>query len=147
MATKKKSNKVFVYIGKVLIKGQDGKLKPQDKYLVMSEDLAKFVGATYLQKPPDDKKFVVQKGALKGRTITRSQSVAVTGSPYALGYRSTAVVKKGATRSEAKVKWIPIHVPVGVSLREFLKVVTSKFSKKPAFLKTPSGKTTALVNA
>ena len=147
MATKKKSNKVFVPIGKVLIKGTDGKSKAQDKYIVMSEDLAKFVGAKYLSKPPEDKKIIIQKGALKGRTILRSQSVAITGSPYALGYRSTAVVKKGATRTEAKVKWIPIHVPIGVSLRDFLTVVTTKFSKKPAFLRTPSGKSTAFVNA
>lgn len=146
MAAKKKSNKVFVLIGKILVKGADGKSTSQDKYLVMSEELAKFVGAKYLSKPPDDKKFIIQKGTLKGRVVTRSQSVAVSGRPYALGYRSTAVVKKGATRTEAKVKWIPIHVPVGVTLRDFLKAVT-KFTKKPAFLRTPSGNSTAFVNA
>lgn len=146
MATKKKLNKVFVNIGKILVKGTDGKTKAQDKYIVMPEELAKYIGATYLNKPPDDKKFVVQNGALKGRTITRSQSVAVSGKPYKLVYRSTEVVKKGTKRTGAKEKQIPIHVPAGVSLREFLKAVT-KFSRKPAFLITPSGNRTAFVNA
>jgi hypothetical protein len=147
MATKKKSlTKVFIKAGKSVIKKADGTNKTEDQYIVISEDLAKFIGAQYSLKPPEDKKIIIKNGKLKGRVITRSQSVAIAGRRYELGYRSTAVVKKGAKRTESPIKWIPIHIPVGLTLREFIKVVT-KFSKKPAFLRTPSGVSTAFVNA
>jgi hypothetical protein len=148
MATKKKSlNKAFVNVGKVKVVQADGTIKPEDKIIVMSEDLAKYIGATYTTTAPAPKKITIAAGPLKGRVIERQHSVKVHGTKYELGYFDGKPVKKGTKSVGAKIKWIPIHVPTGITLRVFLTIVTSKFSKKPAFIKTPAGISTRFVNA
>jgi hypothetical protein len=147
MATvKKNSNKVFVNGGKSPVRQADGTILNEDVIIVISEELAKYIGASYTVAAPAPKKILIKNGALKGRTITREHSVKVQGVKYELGYRSKIIVKKGAKRTEPKVKWIPIHIPSGINLRTFLRIIANKFSRKPALLKTPSGKTTAFVN-
>jgi hypothetical protein len=148
MATQKKSlNKAFVNIGKVKVVKADGKVVLEDKIIVMSEELAKFVGATYTTKAPEPKKIKITAGQLAGRTITRQQSVTVQGTKYELGYFDGKPIKKGTKSVGKKIKWISIHVPTGVTLRVFLGIVVSKFSKKPAFIRTPAGISTRFVNA
>jgi hypothetical protein len=137
MATKKKTlNKAFISVGKV--KNDQG--KEVEEFITISEELAKYVGATYSTKPPEARKIVITKGALAGRTITREHSVAITGRPYQLGYLDGVVKGTGnGKKQKTKIKWVSIHVPKGITLRSFVNLVMTKFKKKPAILKTPSG--------
>jgi hypothetical protein len=142
-----KSNKVFVNGGKFPVRQDDGKILQLDRIIVISEDFAKFVGANYTVAAPKPREILIKKGKLAGRKIKREHSVKISGTKYELGYYQGAPVKKGATRTVAKIKWIPIHIPSDLTLRSFLRIVTTKFSKKPAFIRMPSGKSTRFVNA
>jgi hypothetical protein len=66
MATKNKPlNKVFVATGKIPVQQSNGKIVSEEQYIILSEELAKYIGATYTNKPPAPKKVVIAKGALK----------------------------------------------------------------------------------
>jgi hypothetical protein len=147
MATKNKPlNKVFVATGKIPVQQSNGKIITEEQYIVLSEELAKYIGATYTNKPPAPKKVVIAKGALKGRTIQREHSVSVSGAKYELAYIDGTTTKPGTNKKVVKLKWIPIHIPKGISLREFIKVIATKFKKKPFLLKTPAGVSTRFIN-
>lgn len=143
--SKKNLKKVFVSLGKVKEKDSSGKDVEVEKFCVVTEDFAKYVGAPYSTKPPEPKKITITKGKLAGRTILREQSASITGDIYRLGY--LAGVEKGTgngKKAKTKIKWIPLHIPKGVKLRDFVKLVMTKFKRKPAYLKTPDGVSTPL---
>lgn len=136
--TKKKLNKAFISLGK--IKGNDG--KDEEEYLVISEDLAKFMGAKYSTTPPVPKKVTTKIGG-QTRIVERQHSVAITGRKYELGYvQGTKAVKSGKTvtkKAVIKIKWVAIYCPYNMNTRKFINAVISKLTKKPGFLRMPSG--------
>lgn len=143
--TKKALTKAFVSIGKVKEKQADGKIKLVDKYIVISEDLAKFIGAQYSTTPPAPRLIQITRGPLKGRTITRSVSTAIVGRAYKIGYVDGLQPKVEGRKRRAKIKWISLYVTKGVTLRILLKAIREKFTKKPVYFKTPDGVTTRFV--
>jgi hypothetical protein len=146
MATTKKSlNKVFISIGKVKVKQPDGTFQLEEKFIVLSEELAKFAGAQYNPTPPTETKVEVKRGILTGRSHTRPVSVRITGRPYKIGYVDGLAPKVGNNKRKAKIKWISLYVTKGVTLRILLKTIRAKFSKKPVYFKTPDGVTTRFV--
>jgi hypothetical protein len=147
MATNKNKslNRVFVSIGKVKEKQPDGTTILKEKFIVLSEELAKFAGAQYLSTPPLETKVEVKRGVLTGRTHTRPVSVRITGKAYKIGYVDGLTPKVEGRKRRAKIKWISLYVTKGVTLRTLLKTIRTKFSKKPVYFKTPDGVTTRFV--
>jgi hypothetical protein len=140
MATKQKHalNKAFIDIGKVPVLQTDGTTKPEQEYVVVPEDLAKYIGATYTTTPPKPKE-ITKKG---GGKYTREVSVTVIGKKYKIGYVD-GTTGKGKAR-KVKFKWVTIHIPNGARLRTYINALMGKLKKKPVLLKTPAGKTTRL---
>jgi hypothetical protein len=143
--TKKALTKAFIGIGKEKVKQPDGKTIEVDKFIILSEELAKFAGATYSTTPPADINITITKGALAGRKFTRSVSTAITGRAYKIGYVDGLKPAVQGKKRQAKIKWISLHVTKGVTLRTLLKAIRTKFNKKPVYFKTPDGVTTRFV--
>lgn len=137
MATTKTPVKAFINLGKVTKKNVAGKSETHDEYIVVSEDLAKYVGAVYTTQTPPARQVTVSKGKLKGRTYTVEHSAKISGVKYELGYNDGTITQNGKTKP--KVKWIPLHIPRGMTLRTLLKALSTKFKKTPRFLKSPDG--------
>jgi hypothetical protein len=140
MAVNKKNlKKVFISLGKVKEK-VDGKEVEVEKFCVVTEDFAKYVGATYSVKPPAPIKVKITKGKLAGKTIEREHSTSITGDIYSIGYIDGVTKGTGnGKKAKSKIKWVPLHIPRGVKLRAFVSLIMTKFKKKPAYLKTPNG--------
>jgi hypothetical protein len=143
MATKAKhsTQKAFIDIGKVPITQPDGTPKLEQQYVVIAEDLAKYIGATYTTVSPKP----IQINKKGGKTFTREVSIQVGGKPYKLGYVA-GTTGKGKAR-KVKYKWVTIHIPKGAKLRTYISTLTGKLKKRPVLLKMPSGKTVRLFEA
>jgi hypothetical protein len=146
MATNKKKalNKAFVSIGKVSEKQADGTKKQVEKFIILPEELAKFVGVPYTTAAPAPRKVEVKNGLLKGRTYLKEVSVKITGRIYKVGYVDGLRPKVGDRPRQVKIKWISLFVTNGITLRVLLKAIRS-FKKKPVYFKTPDGVTTRFV--
>lgn len=145
-STKNKSlKKVFVSVGTANKKLANGVIIKEEKFIVLSEELAKYVGATYLSTPPLARKIEVKKGILTGRSYTREISTRITGTAYKVGYVDGLTAKVEGKKRRAKIKWISLFVTEGVTLRILLKAIRTKFSKKPVYFKTPAGVSTRFV--
>ncbi len=141
MATKTKhaTQKAFIDLGKVPIVQADGSTKQEQEYVVISEDLAKYIGAKYTTVSPAPKQ-VTTKGK---KTFTREVSVRAAGRPHKIGYADGTT---GTAKSrKVKIKWVTIHIPKGAKLRTYIDALMSKVTKKPVYLKMPSGKVTRLL--
>lgn len=140
--TKKKSTvKAFIDIGKVAMLQNDGKYKDEQEYVVIAEDLAKYIGASYTVKAPPP--ITVTRGT---KTFTKEVSVNTSGRPYKLGYvdKVTSTGKGRAKKVSVKYKWITIHIPQGAKLRTYINALMTKAKKKPIKLMTPNNVTTRL---
>jgi hypothetical protein len=146
MATGKKEalNKAFVSVGKVKVKQPDKSTKLVEKFIILPEQLAKFVGVPYSTAAPAPRKVEVKNGLLKGRTYLKEVSVKITGRIYKVGYVDGLKPKVGDRPRQVKIKWISLFVTKDITLRMLLKAIRS-FPKKPAYFKTPDGVTTRFV--
>jgi hypothetical protein len=138
MAKVKQKNAYFD-IGIVPIRQNGNKIVETHKYIVLPVRFAIYMRIPVVIEPPPPKVVLIKKGKLAGRSRSVQYSGKVSGVQYELGYTDP--------KQASGVKWIPIHVPRGLSTKEFLKVITAKIPKKPQFIRMPSGKSTRLTDA
>lgn len=147
MATNKQQTKnAFVNLGPVGKKNLDGIFESIDRYIVLRERFAKFIGATYSTQTPPPKKVTIKKGKLAGRIKFVEYSGKISGRKYEFGYYDDKVPILKGPRGKRKIVWIPIHVPAYISTSTFLQLFMPKVLKKPVFLKTPDGKSSRFNN-
>jgi hypothetical protein len=147
MANKKKEslNKAYVSVGKVKVKQADGTKKDEEKFIILSETLAKYIGAIYSTALPAPIKVEVKRGQLAGRSHLRERSVKIAGTRYQVGYVDGLKPAVNGQKRQAKIKWISLYVTAGITLRILLKAIRTKFAKKPVYFRTPAGVTTRFV--
>ena len=134
--------KAFIPLGKITRTNSKGVAESIDEYIVMPEDKAKFIGATYTTKTPAPITIKVTKGKLAGRTYTKEYAATISGTKYQLGYDGG---KTGSgTKVKQKIKWVSFYLPKGVNLKLFLSLIKTKSTKAPLRLRMPSGITTAI---
>jgi hypothetical protein len=143
MAKVKEQNAYFD-IGVVPIKNNLNKAVAIQKYIVLPKRFAIFLKIPVVTTPPAPRTITITKGRLAGRTRQVEFSGKVSGIKYELGYYNGTKAATAKEKAAIKIKWIPIHIPRGLSTKEFLKVVTAKVTRKPQFLKMPSGKSVRL---
>jgi hypothetical protein len=142
-AKKGKSNKVYISLGKITKKFKDDEGKDRqrtdEEFLVINENLAKLTGAAYVTTPPKPK-IVTTK---KGKTYEVEQSVSQIRTKFKVGYvAGTDKVKK-----KAIIKWVGIPIPAGVTTKQMLEVLRTKFPKKPVYFKSGDGITQRFISA
>lgn len=144
--TKKTTKNVFISIGLVGSKLLDGTSISIERYIVMSEKFATYIGATFQSATPPARKVTIKKGKLAGRIKSIEYSGTVSGRKYHLGYYDDKVPVLKKASSRRKIVWVPVHVPRFISTALFLKLFIPKITKKPVFLKTPDGMSTRFTN-
>jgi hypothetical protein len=142
-----KLKKAFISLGKFKQKNSNGVEEDIEKFIVMPEASAKYVGATYLTTPPAPRTVTVVSGKLKGRTYKVEHSTSINGTPYQFGYDAGTRLTGKPAKPKQIIKWISFYIPRGVSLKQFMSIIFSKISKKPILLKTPAGVTTRIQSA
>jgi hypothetical protein len=139
-----KFKKAFISLGKFKQKNSNGVEEDVEKFIVMPEASAKYVGANYLTTPPAPRTVTVLSGKLKGRKYNVEHSTSISGTPYKFGYDNGTKLTGKPAKPKQKIKWVSFYVPRGVSLKQFMSIIFSKISKKPILLKTPAGMTTRI---
>jgi hypothetical protein len=137
-------NKVYVPLGKVPIRRGDGTVGTEERHLIMSELQAKLTGATYTKKIPAP--ITVKKKG--GGTFTREVPLQVTRVRYKLHYLSGTkrVTVNGKSRISPVFSTVPLTIPSGMSFKQILQIVRTKWKKKPTHVETPSGLKTRFIN-
>jgi hypothetical protein len=137
-----KTSKVFVSIGVVPARKKKGTkevTEAYERFLVMTEEQALFVGVPFKRFPPAP--ITVKRR--DGKTFTREVATTITKVRYRLGY--VLPPKRIDGRLFPNIKWVPLHIPKGLDLSSVLKIVRGKFNKKPTYFQT-DGSTTQFVN-
>jgi hypothetical protein len=137
-------NKVYVPLGKVFIRKSDGTQSTEERHLIMSELQAKLTGATYTKKIPAP----ITVKTKKGQTFTREVPLQVTRVRYKLYYLSGTkrVQVNGKSRIAPVFSTVPLTIPQGMSFKQMLQIVRTKWKKKPTHVETPSGLKTRFIN-
>jgi hypothetical protein len=137
-------NKVYVPLGKVPIRRGDGTVGTEERHLVMSELQAKLTGATYTKKTPAP--IIIKKKG--GGTFTKEVPLQVTRVRYKLYYLSGTkrVSINGKNRLAPVYATVPLTIPQGMSFKQVLTIVRTKWKKKPTHVETPSGLKTRFTN-
>jgi hypothetical protein len=132
-----RSSKVYVAIGKqkIVVNGKTG---TATKYIVMSEDQAKLVGATFTRYAP----VPITVTTKKGKSYQKLVPITVNKVHYRLGY--VAGTKTVDGKKQVNIKWVPLPIPLGMNLKQMLQVVRTQFKKKPVYFQT-DGSTTRFV--
>jgi hypothetical protein len=133
--------KAFISIGKIKKKDSKGVLHDQDTYIVLPEDNALFVGATYSKTPPAGKTITITKGKRAGKTYTKEAATYRSGTKYQFGYPNGTTGTGTGQNQPVKYKWISFYVPRHVNLSQFLSIIFTKITRKPDKLRMPSGAT------
>jgi hypothetical protein len=130
-------NKVYVPLGKVPIRRGDGTVGTEERHLIMSELQAKLTGATYTKKLPAP--ITVRKKG--GGTFTREVPLQVTRVRYKLYYviGTKTVTINGVAKKVPAFATVPLTIPQGMSFKQILQIVRTKWKKKPTHVETPSG--------
>jgi hypothetical protein len=136
-------NKVYVPLGKVPIRRSDGTVGTEERHLIMSELQAKITGATYTKKTPAPT-TVRKKG---GGTFTREVPLQVTRVRYRLYYviGTKQANVNGKSKKVPSFAIVPLTIPEGMSFKQILTIVRTKWKKKPTHVETPSGLKTRFV--
>ena len=138
-------NKVYVNLGKVPIRRGDGTTANEPRYLIMSELQAKVAGAPYGKAVPTP--ITIQPR--KGKPFTREVALHVTRVKshlhYATGTKTVLVAGKSTKVPSYAI--VPLTVPQGMSLKQVLQIVRTKWKKKPSILEMPSGLKTRFVSS
>jgi hypothetical protein len=136
-------NKVYVPLGKVPIRRGDGTVGTEERHLIMSELQAKLTGATYIKKTPTAT-IIKQKG---GRTFTKEVPLQVTRVRYRLYYvtGTKQVTINGQSKKVPAFATVPLTIPQGMSFKQVLQIIRTKWKKKPTHVETPSGLKTRFV--
>ena len=143
--TDKSNNKVYVNLGKIPGKKlPNGQNDNNDRIVAMSKKLADLVGATYTVTAPP-RKVTITKGKLTGRVYDREVSLDITRVRCQLGYVTGIKTNATTKRKEPVIKWVPLDIPYGSNLKEMLRLVRTKFKKKPVYVKKASGNRTRFV--
>jgi hypothetical protein len=138
-------NKVYVDLGVVDIRHGDGTTTKDHRYLIMSELQAKIAGALYGKVVPTP----ITIKPRKGKTFTREVPLKVTRVKCHLHYATgtkTVFIDKKATKVPSFAK-VPLVVPQGMSLKQVLQIVRTKWKKKPSIIEMPSGLKTRFVSS
>jgi hypothetical protein len=143
--TKQTEKKVFVNLGIVPVRNSQGVIVLTQKYIVMREKFAKYMQAQFSSETPKSAPVRITKGKLAGRLKQVEYKATISGVKYEFGYYSNAPIVKNP-KIPVKVTWVPVHVPKGLSTKEFLKSFLLKITKKPQFIRMPSGKSTRLAD-
>jgi hypothetical protein len=138
-----KITKVFISLGKFNQKTSNG-VELIEKYIVMREASAKYVGATYSPTVPPPRTVTIKSGKLAGRTYTVEHSASISGTPYKFGFDDGFKLTGKPAKRKVKIKWVSFYVPTGVNLKQFISIIFTKITKKPILLKTPAGVTTRI---
>jgi hypothetical protein len=147
MATTKTANKnAFIDLGVIDVTGKKGVVVKAHKYIVIPERFAKYMSATHTTTPPASRKLEFKRGQLTGRTITREFVAKLSGRKYEFGYYDGTKTSVTGDKGTRKIKWIPVHVPRGITLFVFLKAFIPKIARKPHFIKTPEGVSTRFIS-
>jgi hypothetical protein len=147
MATAKiaKTN-AFIDLGIIDVRNNKGAIVKIHKYIVLPERFAKYMAATYTTQTPEAIKLKVTRGKLAGRNISKEFVAKVSGRKYEFGYYDGTATSVSGAKGTRKIKWIPVHVPRGITLFVFLKVFLPKIARKPHFIKTPEGVSTRFIS-
>jgi hypothetical protein len=147
MATTKEITKnAFISLGLIGSKLSDGTFFSTERFIVIPERFAKYLGAAYTTVTPPPRKVTIKKGKLAGRIKSVEYSGKLSGRKYHFGYFDDKVPILKGPKGKRKIVWIPIHVPRYVATQTFLKLFLPHITKKPAFLRTPDGVTTRFNN-
>jgi hypothetical protein len=144
---KTKLKNAYFDIGVVPIRTNSNKIVPTHKYIVLPERFARYLQVPVVTEPPKARTVIITRGKLKGRTKQVEFQSKISGIKYELGYYNGVAASTTDPKRGVKIKWIPIHIPRGLSSKEFLKVITTKIPRKPQFIRMPSGKSTRLTDA
>jgi hypothetical protein len=145
VAEKILQNKVYVNLGKVPIRYGDGTTGTEVRYLIMSELQAKVAGAPYGKFTPSP----ITIRPRKGKPFTREVALHVTRVKAHLHYATgtkTVVIDKKSTKVPSYAI-VPLVIPQGMSLKQILQIVRTKWKKKPSILEMPSGLKTRFVSS
>jgi hypothetical protein len=147
MATTKTSSKnAFISLGILPAKNAQGAIISKTKYIVIPERFAKYMGAQYTSETPKGQVVATKRGKRAGRFSSREFAAKMSGAIYEFGYYDGTGTSLSSSPGGRKIKWIPVHVPRGISLKVFLKIFMTKITRKPHFIKTPSGMSTRFNN-
>ena len=146
MATgKRKEGNVYINLGKIPgRKLSDGKPDNSDKIIAINKNLADLVGAKYTFLAPL-KQITFTRGNSKGITYQRETGLTTNRVRFQLGYIIRNRLNPATKRIVPVIKWVPLEIPSGSNLKDMLSVVRTKFTRRPAYLKMPSGNTTRFV--
>ncbi len=133
-----RSSKVYVPIGKHKII-LNKKLVTVNRHICMSEDQAKLCGATYTKYSPEPITITTKKG----KTYQKLVPISMGKTPYSLGY--VVGVKTENGKKVPNIKWVPLRIPPGMSLRKMLEIVRRQFKVKPLYFQTDAS-TTRFIN-
>jgi hypothetical protein len=144
--TKQPLKKAIISLGALPAKNSVGVLVTEPRYVVMAERFAKYIGATFSTEAPKSKSVQIKKGKRAGRLSNREFVAKSSGTKYEFGYYDGTATSVQDPKRSRKIKWVPVRVPKGIPLKVFLKIFMTKITRKPAFLKTPSGVSTRFNN-
>jgi hypothetical protein len=138
-------NKVYVDLGKVPIRYGNGKTGTEHRYLIMSELQARIAGATYGKVTPTPITVYPRKGKPFTREVVLQVTRATAHLHYATGTKTVFIAGK-STKVPSFAK-VPINVPQGMSLKQVLQIVRTKWKKKPSIIEMSSGLKTRFVSS
>lgn len=137
---RKTADLVYIDIGKVKFRNDDGTPRDEQEYLIVYEEEARFMRATYKKEAPKPITIVTKKG----KTYTKEISGSRGGNKFRFGYVDKIIAV--GKRKKTKLKWVTFYIPSGAKLSSYIEAAIKKIGNKPIRLMTPSKKSCQLLS-